>query len=156
MTCDYHIDSAKRCHDLWMSHRGSSEAVLGDHWLKLPTLASRIMHKSILQVFCRTRAPTKVEDGNFRLSSRFLPYLPVTPPPTHQKKVMHPKASPQILPSFSGPCSDHLERPPRWPLSVSPVYMIYLQLRPTVTGWSVITRVEAGFRHRIPQFRSGR
>ena len=42
--------------------------------------------------------PTQVEDGNLRLSPRFLVHHPVTSPPTNQKKATHPEASPQILP----------------------------------------------------------
>ena len=33
-----------------------------------------------------TKAPTQVEDGDFRLSTRFLEHCPVTSPPTNQKK----------------------------------------------------------------------
>ena len=39
-----------------------------------------------------TKVPTQVEDGNFRLSTRFLEHRPVTSPPTNQKKVTHPEA----------------------------------------------------------------
>ena len=35
----------------------------------------------------RTKAPTQVEDGNFRLSTRFLEHRPVASPPTNKKKV---------------------------------------------------------------------
>ena len=34
-----------------------------------------------------TRVPTQVEDGNFRLSTRFLEHCPVTSPLTNQKKL---------------------------------------------------------------------
>ena len=39
-----------------------------------------------------TKAPTQVEDGNFRLSTRVLEHCPVTSPPTNQNKVTHPAA----------------------------------------------------------------
>ena len=42
-----------------------------------------------------TKSPTQVEDGNFRMSARFLEHHPVTSPPTNQKKLttcsLHPK-----------------------------------------------------------------
>ena len=34
-----------------------------------------------------TKAPTQVEDGNFRLSPRFLKHCPIISPPINQKKV---------------------------------------------------------------------
>ena len=36
-----------------------------------------------------TKAPTQVEDGNFRLSIRFLENNPATSSPTNQKKSLH-------------------------------------------------------------------
>ena len=45
-----------------------------------------------------TRAATQVEDGNFRLSTRFLEPRPVTSSPVNQKKSHTPQPSPQILP----------------------------------------------------------
>ncbi|XP_026984495.1 zinc finger protein 736-like [Sagmatias obliquidens] len=39
-----------------------------------------------------TGDPTQVEDGDFRLSIRFLGHHPVSSPPTNQKKVTHPAA----------------------------------------------------------------
>ena len=50
------------------------------------------MHNSTFEFFCRTGTPAQVEDGNFRLSERFLEHRPVTSPPTNQKKVRHPAA----------------------------------------------------------------
>lgn len=38
------------------------------------------------------KAPTQVEDGNFRLSTRVLEYLPVNSSPTSQNKVTPPAA----------------------------------------------------------------
>ena len=37
----------------------------------------------------RTKAPTQVKDGNFRLSTRFLEHHPVIPPTTNQKEITH-------------------------------------------------------------------
>ena len=54
--------------------------------------SSRNIHNNIFEPLCRTKAPTQVEDGNFRLSTRFLEHLPTTSPPTNQKKVTHPAA----------------------------------------------------------------
>ena len=51
-----------------------------------PGSYSRNMHNSISE-FCRTWAPTQVEDGNFRLSTRFLEHRPIISPPTDQNKV---------------------------------------------------------------------
>ena len=44
-----------------------------------------------------TKAPTQVEDGNFRLNTRFLEYWPVTSPPTNQKVSYTLQPSSQIL-----------------------------------------------------------
>ena len=38
------------------------------------------------------KIPTHMEDGNFRLSTRYLEYHPVTLPPTNQNKVTHTAA----------------------------------------------------------------
>ena len=40
----------------------------------------------------------QVEDGKFRLSTRFLEHRPVTSPPTNQKKAIHPAA---LTPNFA-------------------------------------------------------
>ena len=45
--------------------------------------SSREMHKNIFELFCRTKAPTQMEDGNFRLRTRFLEYALF---PYHQPK----------------------------------------------------------------------
>ena len=45
-----------------------------------------------------TKAPTQVEDGNFRLGAWFLGHRPVTSPPTNQKKVTNPAA---LTPNFA-------------------------------------------------------
>ena len=47
----------------------------------------RDIHNHIFEFFCRNKdPPTQVEDGNFRLSKKFLEHSPVTLLPTHQKK----------------------------------------------------------------------
>ena len=51
-----------------------------------PDFYSRNTLNSVFEFFCRTGAPTQVEDGNFRLSKKFLEHSPVTLLPTHQKK----------------------------------------------------------------------
>ena len=59
--------------------------------------------------------PTQVEDGDFRLSSRFLQHCSVTSPPTNQKKVSHPAALiPNLAFLFWAPVSFLV-----WLLSVS-------------------------------------
>jgi len=45
-----------------------------------------------------TKGPTQVEDGNFRLSTRFLEHCSVTSPPINQKKVTHSVA---LTPNFT-------------------------------------------------------
>ena len=57
-----------------------------------PGAYSRNMHNRIFESFCRTGAPTQVEDGNYRLSTRFLERCSVASPPINQKKVTHPAA----------------------------------------------------------------
>jgi len=52
-----------------------------------PGSSSRKMHSKIpFSSSAGTKAPTQVEDGDFRLSTRFLEHCPVTSPPTNQKK----------------------------------------------------------------------
>ena len=76
-----------------------------------------------------TKTSIQVEDGNFRLNTRFLEHHPVTSSLTNQKKVTHPAAlTPNLhlntLPrktsgllstscpvSLLGPCSKHLSAP---------------------------------------------
>ena len=45
-----------------------------------------------------TTVPTQVEDGNFRLSIRFLEHHPITSPPATQKEVTYPIA---LTPNFA-------------------------------------------------------
>ena len=56
--------------------------------------------------FYRTGAPTQVEDGNFRLNTRFLEHSSVASPPANQKKKKKKsqtlQPSPQMLPPVSG------------------------------------------------------
>ena len=49
-----------------------------------PGSSSRNIHNNIFEVFCRTKAPTQVEDGDFWLERN-----PVTSLPTNQKEVTH-------------------------------------------------------------------
>ena len=51
-----------------------------------PDFYSRNMLNSIFEFSCRTGVPNLVEDGNFRLSARFLEHHLVTSAPTNQKK----------------------------------------------------------------------
>ena len=69
----------------------------------------RNMHNNVFE-FYRTGALTEVEDGNFRLNTRFLEHSSVASPPTNQKKKKKKKKkkpqtlqpSPQMLPLVSG------------------------------------------------------
>ena len=63
-----------------------------------PGSSSRNIYNDILELFCRTKALTQVEGGNFRLSPRFLEHRPVTSPPTNQKRVTQPAA---LTPDFA-------------------------------------------------------
>ena len=90
----------------------------------------RNMHNNVFEFFYRIGAPTHVEDGNFRLNTRFLEHSSVASPPTHQpikkkkkkkKKVTNPAALTQnvascfwgpvmtiLLSLLFGPCLFHL------------------------------------------------
>ena len=69
-----------------------------------PGSYSKNMHNNIFEFFCRTGAPTQVEDGNFRLSTRFLDHCSVASPPTNQNKVTHAAAlTPNVAFCFWGP-----------------------------------------------------
>jgi len=57
------------------------------------------MHNNVFE-FYRTGVPTHVEDGNFRLNTRFLEHNSVASPPII-KKSHTLLLSPQMLPSFS-------------------------------------------------------
>ena len=66
-----------------------------------PGSYSKNMHNNIFEFFCRTGAPTQVEDGNFRLSTRFLEHSSAASPPI---KVTNPAAlTPNVAFCFWGP-----------------------------------------------------
>ena len=44
------------------------------------------MLNNVFEFFYRTGAPTQVEDGDFRLNTRFLEHSSVASPPANQKK----------------------------------------------------------------------
>ena len=82
------------------------------------------MHNNVFEFFYRTGAPTQVEDGNFRLNTRFLEHSSVASPPTNQKKKKkksHKPCSPhpKCCLLFLGTSDDHPVRFPVWPLSIS-------------------------------------
>ena len=67
----------------------------------------RTMHNNVFEFFYKTGAPTQVEDGNFRLNTRFLEHSSVASPPTNQNTNKQTQSqtlqpSPQMLPSVSG------------------------------------------------------
>ena len=69
-----------------------------------PGSYSRNMHNNIFVFFYRTGAPTQVEDGNFRMSTRFLEHSSDASPPTNQKKVTQSAAlTPNVAFLFWGP-----------------------------------------------------
>ena len=55
----------------------------------------RTMHNNVFEFFYKTGAPTQVEDGNFRLNTRFLEHSSVASPPTNSLKKK--KKSPAAL-----------------------------------------------------------
>ena len=68
----------------------------------------RNMHNNVFEFFYITGVPTQVEDGNFRLNTRFLEHSSVASPPANQKrkkkKVTNPAAlTPNIASCFWGP-----------------------------------------------------
>ena len=82
------------------------------------------MHNNVFEFFYRTGAPTQVEDGNFRLNTRFPEHSSVASPPTNQKKKKrksHKPCSPHPICCllFLGTSDDHPVRSPVWPLSMS-------------------------------------
>ena len=62
----------------------SNQETIVQLWGKNLGSSLRDIHNSIFEFFYRIKAPTQVEDGNFRLSTRFLENHPVTLPPTNQ------------------------------------------------------------------------
>ena len=60
-----------------------------------------------------------MEDGNFRLNTRFLEQSSVASPPTKKKKVRPCSPHPKCCFLFPGTRDDHPVRSPVWPLSIS-------------------------------------
>ena len=74
------------------------------------------------EFFYRTGAATQVEDGNFRLNTRFLEHSSVASSPANQKKSHKPcSPHPKCCPLFLVTSDDHPVRSPVWPLSISPL-----------------------------------
>ena len=70
-----------------------------------PSSYSKNIHNNVFEFFYRTGAPTQVEDGNFRLNTRFLKLSSVASPPAKkekEKKSQTLQPSPQMLPPVSG------------------------------------------------------
>ena len=91
-------------------------------WYSLQTgswfLLKKNMPNNVFK-FYRTGALTQVEDGNFRLNTRFWEHSSVASPPTIQKKShkpcsRHPKCCLLLL----GTSNDHPARSPVWPQSI--------------------------------------
>ena len=79
------------------------------------------MHNNVFE-FYRNGAPTQVEDGNFRLNTRFLEHSSVASPPTNpKKKKTHKPCSPHLKCCllFLGTNDDYPVRSLVWPLSIS-------------------------------------
>ena len=109
------------------------------------------MHNNVFE-FYRTGAPTQVEDGNFRLNTRFLEHRSVASPPANQKKVTHPAAlTPKVAFCFSGSVMTIL---------LGLLFGLYFISERSQQFQAKLllqfTRVNAGFRQRIPRLRSGR
>jgi len=69
---------------------------------RVPVPIQKNMHNNVFE-FYRTGAPIQVEDGNFRLNTRFLEHSSVALPPII-KKVTHPAVlTPNVAFFFSGP-----------------------------------------------------
>ena len=74
------------CRDREEKSRNNSAATGRD-----PGSSGSNIHNGTFELFCRTKAPSQVEDGNFRLSPRFLEHCPLITS-NHQKEVIHPTA----------------------------------------------------------------
>ena len=89
----------------YRNRRNNQRLVQPPDRVLVPT--QRNMHNNVIE-FYRTGAPTQVEDGNFRLNTRFLEHSSVSSPPTNPKiKIKKKKSqtlqpSPQMLPPLSG------------------------------------------------------
>ena len=106
--------------DLIWGYRNRRETI--KWWYSLETgswfLLKNNMHNNVFEFFYRTGAPNQVEDGNFRLNTRFLEHSSVASPPTNQSHTAwspHPKCC--LL--FLGTSDDHPVRSPVCPLSIS-------------------------------------
>ena len=70
-------------------------------------LLKKNMHNNVFEFFYITGVPTQVEDGNFRLNTRFLEHSFVALPPINQKKkkkFTNPAAlTPNVAFYFQGP-----------------------------------------------------
>ena len=77
--------------------RGSQEIIV-QPWGRMLVPPQGIYITISLSSSAELRPPTQVEDGNFRLKTKFLEYSPVTLPPTNQKKVTHPAT---LTPNFA-------------------------------------------------------
>ena len=93
-------------------------------WDRVLVPTQRNTHNNGFEFFYRTGAPTQVEDGDYRLNTRFLEHSSVASLPTNQKKKKkegHKPCSPHpkcwLL--FLGTSDDHPVRSPVWPLSIS-------------------------------------
>ena len=79
-------------------------------WYSLETGSWFLLKEICMTMSCefyRTGAPTQVEDGNFRLNTRFVEHSSVASPPANQKKkkkVANPAAlTPNVASCFWGP-----------------------------------------------------
>ena len=68
--------------------------------VQVPT--QRNMHNNVFEFYYKTGAPIQVEDGTFRLNTRFLEHSSVASPPTNPKGSQTLQPSPQMLPPVSG------------------------------------------------------
>ena len=75
-------------------------------WDRVLVPTQRNMHNNVFEFYI-TGAPTQVEDGNFRLNTRFLEHSSVASPPTNpkkKKKLTNPAAlTPNVASCFWGP-----------------------------------------------------
>ena len=89
-------------------------------WDRVLVPTQRNMHSNVFEFFYRTGAPTQVEDGNFRLNTRFLEHSSVASPSIKGKKSHKPcSPHPRCCLLFLGTSDDHPVRSPVWPLSIS-------------------------------------
>ena len=102
----------------YRNRRNNQRLVQPPDRVLVPT--QRNMHNNVFEFFYRTGALTQVEDGNFRLNTRFWEHSSVASPPTIQKKSHKPcSPHPKCCLLFLGTSDDHPVRSPVWPLSIS-------------------------------------